>query len=98
MWDSLQNLIIFLNAQRNSKYSAMCPVFNIFRWSQNKKICVYLLFYSNLNLNKYILRLASDMADAMLSERIYVIGFSYPVVPKGKARIRVQVCYKLILL
>lgn len=27
----------------------------------------------------------------MLKEGIYVIGFSYPVVPKGKARIRVQV-------
>ncbi|XP_037068735.1 2-amino-3-ketobutyrate coenzyme A ligase, mitochondrial-like [Pollicipes pollicipes] len=35
-------------------------------------------------------RLASDMADAMLERGIYVIGFSYPVVPKGKARIRVQ--------
>ena len=30
------------------------------------------------------------MADALLEEGIYVIGFSYPVVPKGKARIRVQ--------
>jgi glycine C-acetyltransferase len=27
----------------------------------------------------------------MLAEGIYVIGFSYPVVPKGKARIRVQI-------
>jgi glycine C-acetyltransferase len=31
------------------------------------------------------------MADALLQRGIYVIGFSYPVVPKGKARIRVQV-------
>jgi glycine C-acetyltransferase len=31
------------------------------------------------------------MADALLDEGIYVIGFSYPVVPKGKARIRVQI-------
>jgi glycine C-acetyltransferase len=30
------------------------------------------------------------MADRMLREGIYVIGFSYPVVPKGQARIRVQ--------
>ena len=30
------------------------------------------------------------MADALLAEGIYVIGFSYPVVPKGKARIRTQ--------
>eukprot|EP00045_Choanoeca_perplexa_P015228 m.186546 g.186546 ORF g.186546 m.186546 type:complete len:433 (-) comp16921_c0_seq1:1493-2791(-) len=36
-------------------------------------------------------RLASDMADAMLEEGVYVIGFSYPVVPKGKARIRTQI-------
>jgi glycine C-acetyltransferase len=35
-------------------------------------------------------RLAADMARAMLEEGIYVIGFSYPVVPKGEARIRVQ--------
>ena len=35
-------------------------------------------------------KLASDMASAMLEEGIYVIGFSYPVVPKGEARIRVQ--------
>jgi len=35
-------------------------------------------------------KLAVDMAQAMLDEGIYVIGFSYPVVPKGEARIRVQ--------
>jgi glycine C-acetyltransferase len=35
-------------------------------------------------------RLAADVARAMLDEGIYVIGFSYPVVPKGEARIRVQ--------
>ncbi|GFR75739.1 8-amino-7-oxononanoate synthase [Elysia marginata] len=35
-------------------------------------------------------RLASSFADQMLERGIYVIGFSYPVVPKGKARIRVQ--------
>ncbi len=35
-------------------------------------------------------RLANEMADALLAENIYVIGFSYPVVPKGQARIRVQ--------
>jgi len=36
-------------------------------------------------------KLASMFADKMLAEGIYVIGFSYPVVPKGKARIRVQI-------
>jgi len=35
-------------------------------------------------------RLAADLAAAMLDEGIYVIGFSFPVVPKGEARIRVQ--------
>jgi glycine C-acetyltransferase len=35
-------------------------------------------------------RLAGQFADALLGEGIYVIGFSYPVVPQGKARIRVQ--------
>jgi glycine C-acetyltransferase len=35
--------------------------------------------------------LAGRMAEAMLDRGVYVIGFSYPVVPKGKARIRAQV-------
>jgi glycine C-acetyltransferase len=35
-------------------------------------------------------RLATEMADRLLEEGIYVIGFSYPVVPKGQARIRTQ--------
>ncbi|MGH9626207.1 MAG: glycine C-acetyltransferase, partial [Bryobacteraceae bacterium] len=35
--------------------------------------------------------LATRMADALLEKGVYVIGFSYPVVPQGKARIRVQV-------
>ncbi len=35
-------------------------------------------------------RLAVDFASKLLDEGIYVIGFSYPVVPKGQARIRVQ--------
>jgi len=35
-------------------------------------------------------QLASRMADALLEEGVYVIGFSFPVVPKGKARIRTQ--------
>ena len=35
-------------------------------------------------------RAASQMAEELLDEGIYVIGFSYPVVPKGQARIRVQ--------
>jgi glycine C-acetyltransferase len=35
--------------------------------------------------------LAARFADAMLAKRVYVIGFSYPVVPKGQARIRTQI-------
>jgi glycine C-acetyltransferase len=35
-------------------------------------------------------RLAQQVAAALLDEGIYVIGFSYPVVPKGQSRIRVQ--------
>ncbi len=35
--------------------------------------------------------LATKMASMMLAEGVYVIGFSYPVVPMGKARIRVQI-------
>lgn len=36
--------------------------------------------------------LANEMAERMLTQHgVYVVGFSYPVVPKGKARIRVQV-------
>jgi glycine C-acetyltransferase len=35
--------------------------------------------------------LATKFADAMLAKGVYVIGFSYPVVPKGKARIRAQI-------
>ena len=36
-------------------------------------------------------RLAATMADAVLADGIYVIGFSFPVVPRGKARIRIQI-------
>jgi glycine C-acetyltransferase len=36
-------------------------------------------------------RLASRMADKLLSMGVYVIGFSFPVVPKGQARIRTQI-------
>ncbi|XP_076396571.1 glycine C-acetyltransferase isoform X2 [Megachile rotundata] len=36
-------------------------------------------------------RIATEFADKMIKKGIYVIGFSYPVVPKDKARIRVQI-------
>jgi glycine C-acetyltransferase len=38
----------------------------------------------------YDAKLAQQMAEALLAEGVYVIGFFYPVVAKGKARIRVQ--------
>jgi glycine C-acetyltransferase len=34
--------------------------------------------------------LAGQMADKLLQRGVYVIGFSFPVVPKGQARIRTQ--------
>ena len=37
-------------------------------------------------------QLAQDMAAAMMDEGVYVTGFSFPVVPRGKARIRTQMC------
>jgi len=36
--------------------------------------------------------LAARMADRLLEKGVYVVGFSYPVVPKGAARIRTQMC------
>jgi len=36
-------------------------------------------------------RIAQEMSRRLLKEGIYVISFSYPVVPKGKARIRTQI-------
>ncbi len=36
-------------------------------------------------------KLSREFADALLEEGVYVIGFYYPVVPKGKSRIRVQI-------
>ena len=36
-------------------------------------------------------KLAADMAEKLLAEGIFVVGFSFPVVPKGKARIRTQI-------
>jgi glycine C-acetyltransferase len=39
----------------------------------------------------YEAKLSQDFAAMLLDEGIYVIGFYYPVVPKGQARIRVQI-------
>ncbi|MFN3959976.1 MAG: glycine C-acetyltransferase [Parvularculaceae bacterium] len=37
-------------------------------------------------------RLAKDLAAALMDEGVYVTGFSFPVVPRGQARIRTQMC------
>lgn len=37
-------------------------------------------------------RLAAEFAKRMMEKGVYVVAFSYPVVPRGKARIRTQVC------
>ena len=37
-------------------------------------------------------KIAQDFATKMLNEGVYVVGFAYPVVPQGKARIRTQMC------
>jgi len=39
----------------------------------------------------YDAKLSQEIASKLLNEGIYVIGFYYPVVPKDKARIRVQI-------
>ena len=39
----------------------------------------------------YDAKTSQIMADKLLEEGVYVIGFFYPVVPKGQARIRVQI-------
>ncbi|WP_411818387.1 glycine C-acetyltransferase [Hyphococcus sp. DH-69] len=40
----------------------------------------------------YDARKAAQLADALMDEGVYVTAFSYPVVPKGQARIRTQMC------
>ena len=47
-------------------------------------------FHPIVPIMLYEAKLSQDMARDLLSEGIYVIGFYYPVVPKGQARIRVQ--------
>jgi len=42
--------------------------------------------------DRLIRPIAQDMAAALMDEGVYVTGFSFPVVPKGQARIRTQMC------
>ena len=42
-------------------------------------------------------KLAQEMSRALLDEGVFTVGFSYPVVPKGKARVRTQISAALSL-
>jgi len=42
--------------------------------------------------HRWLAALAARFAERLLERGVYVIGFSYPVVPMGKARIRTQMC------
>ena len=52
-------------------------------------LCIH-FFKNKIYSFIHLFRTAIAFADAMLSRDIYVIGFTFPVVPRGKARIRVQ--------
>ena len=52
-------------------------------------ITVFLVPRGRFN-KEYDAKLAQTFAEKMMENGVYVIGFFYPVVPKGKARIRVQ--------
>ena len=49
--------------------------------------CVPVMLYDEVT--------AAEFAERMRAKGVYVVAFSYPVVPKGKARIRTQVCATL---
>ena len=53
----------------------------LFRSPTKSAICAVMLYEA---------KLSQDFAAELLEEGIYVIGFYYPVVPEGQARIRVQ--------
>ncbi|KAB7501940.1 2-amino-3-ketobutyrate coenzyme A ligase, mitochondrial, partial [Armadillidium nasatum] len=76
-----------------NKVSLTCYFFVVFDFTYGvfrirRKSSIQYRTFSNPNDK---CRLATDMANEMLDRGIYVVGFSYPVVPKGKARIRVQI-------
>ena len=50
-----------------------------------------LVLVNNIGGGLHDARLAAEFAEAMLARGVYVVAFSYPVVPQGEARIRVQV-------
>lgn len=64
----------------------ICPVM-----LGDAKYCLHRCVQSRIKLPLFCFRLAAQFADSLLKRGIYVIGFSFPVVPVGKARIRVQI-------
>ncbi len=58
--------------------------------TQNE-LCDVILEITNILSSATISKLANEMANRLLTLGIYVVGFSFPVVPKGKARIRTQI-------
>jgi len=69
--------------ERNTKYFRLELMKRGFEIRQGDHPIVPIMLYDA--------KLANDFASDLLSEGIYVIGFSFPVVPKGQARIRVQI-------
>lgn len=66
----------------------ICPEYPLLRTAL-LYVYIYRLFLSFIIAGDA--KLASEFAKEMLKEGIYVVAFSYPVVPQGKARIRVQI-------
>lgn len=67
---------------------------NTSRFREKMKTAGFILSDAQHSITPIMLaeeKLAGEMAAALFEEGIYVVGFSYPVVPKGKARIRVQI-------
>ena len=76
--------------RRNSILVGMIPAYKCFLGAL---LCLVLLYFT-FDLNKGMFAMpfydAVKFANELLKEGVYVIGFVFPVVPKGKARIRVQ--------
>ena len=64
-------------------YTVAAPQQGASTFTRHIVILCYIMLYDAIT--------AEEMAAKMLEEGIYVIGFYFPVVPKGKARIRVQI-------
>jgi hypothetical protein len=61
------------------------------RWWKRWELWVALTLFPGVPIMLGDAKLAGEMAGRLLEKGVYVVAFSYPVVPKDKARIRVQV-------